>query len=136
MKVNFPERVDNFCFQMTREERNLYETSEKISLLDILYMIHELQKAYLMFTGALPNQVAPATDVQESAGVDLSAINSQLLTLSVQLAAKPDHYELDSPPPDSFGKNGDTVFDRTGNNTYERVGGKWQQRAGSISVTG
>jgi len=129
-RVAFPDRVDNFNFTQTREERNVYETTEKLSLLDLLYMIHELEKAYFTLSGGtISSSVTVSTD---TSAASIASLSAEITSLSTQVAALPTHTEFAGVPSDSTGVNGSTHRDTRsvaegGQMNYQRISGTWRQ---------
>jgi hypothetical protein len=127
MKISFPSSVDNFGFQQTREERNLYERTEKISLLDIIYMVHELEKAYFTLAGgtqAVPDVVVTS---DSSLTAQISSLSSQITSLTIALAAVPVVTEGPGRPSASGRKTGDMHYDTTAKFWNRITEGVWQQ---------
>lgn len=126
-RVAFPDRVDNFNFTQTRAERNVYETGEKLNLLDLFYMIHELEKAYFALSGGTIASVDTTTTILQAS---ISTLSANLVALTNQVATLPAYTEGPFVPNDSTGKNGDTHFDtRTaalgGQFVYSKRDGVW-----------
>lgn len=125
MRIQFPDAVDDFRLRVSRETRNEAQTDEKVGMMDILYILYELEKYVLTMTGAVTTTEETTEEYATSA--QLTSLTSQITTLQAQMALLPAYLTGAGAPSSSLGKNGDSYWDTTNLQEYRKLGGTWRQ---------
>ncbi len=128
MRIGIVEdRVSPWPLNMSAEDRNLIETRDDCTTVDLMYVCRELEKRVLELEAA-----AEAVQVDEAGTevpVDLSALSAQIASLSAQIALLPVGLTGSGPPAAGLGKNFDEYWDYVNRIAYKKRGGEWQQLA-------
>jgi len=129
VKSYFPARVDAFPLSMTIEERNAVESTTECTIVDLMFMVRELQKYCLELAAAV--SVVQTSGTGSETTVNVTSLAGQISTLQAQIAALPEHLEGVGEPLPYLGKNGDTYWDMSPNGLMEwvKLEGTWRQRA-------
>ena len=130
MRIRYPESIDQFDLPMSRSDWNASQSSNQVSLTDVLFILRELELA-LGAQAALSPTPASATEAPTVSLATLQSAVSSLQaivnTLQAQLAAMPGHYEGHGQPNDALGNDGSTYRDLDQKMDWHKSEGTWWQ---------